>query len=70
MIYLEKISMVACGAWDRNVTPTMIYGRRCGDTSAENVANVRAEFEEKMELQKQEMELQGGSFFFVRFSGC
>ncbi|KAK1389928.1 hypothetical protein POM88_018106 [Heracleum sosnowskyi] len=37
----------------RSITPTMIYGRRNGASVGENV---RAEFEEKMELQKQEME--------------
>lgn len=40
----------------RSITPTMIHGRRNGASVAENVTNVRAEFEEKMELQKQEME--------------
>ena len=40
----------------RSITPTMIYGRRSGSTSVESVTSVRAEFEEKMELQKQEME--------------
>lgn len=39
-----------------SITPTMIYGKRSGVFSGENVTNVRAEFEEKMELQKQEME--------------
>lgn len=44
----------------RGITPSMVYGRKSGlpTTSAETVAAIRAEFEEKFELQKQEMELQ------------
>lgn len=41
----------------RGITPTMVYGRKRGvSTAAESVATVRAEFEEKLELQKQETE--------------
>lgn len=39
----------------RGITPTMVYGRKRG-VAAETVATVRAEFEEKLELQKQETE--------------
>lgn len=39
----------------RGITPTMVHGRRSATTD-ESVRSVRAEFEEKMELQKQEME--------------
>lgn len=42
----------------RGITPTMVYGRKCGilNTSAETVAAIHAEFDEKFELQKQETE--------------
>lgn len=40
----------------RGITPTMVHGRRRSATTDESVRSVRAEFEEKMELQKQEME--------------
>lgn len=42
----------------RGITPTMVYGRKSGVpiTSAETVAAICAEFEEKFELQRQETE--------------
>ncbi|KAK1366032.1 hypothetical protein POM88_041593 [Heracleum sosnowskyi] len=52
----DKHGRVRCMGY--GITPTMVHGRRSRGTTDESVTSVRAELEEKMELQKQEMEMR------------